>query len=361
MGNQELVVKHSRGSYVIELGASFASASLQAIIADRQVCVVTNTTVAPLYLPRLVEALGAEPVVCELPDGEQYKTVEHWLSILDSLLEHRYHRDCVVIALGGGVVGDMAGFAAASYQRGVDFIQVPTTLLSQVDSSIGGKTGINHPAGKNMIGAFWQPKLVVINTDVLQTLPEREYCSGFAEIIKAGIIGDPELFEQLEAQAVSLLQPNSEQLPEVIARSCRVKQLIVERDEQEHSGERALLNLGHTFAHAIEQCLGYGAWLHGEAVGLGLVLASSFAAAHHLCEPELAQRIANVVGSYRLPTSLPGEIECAKLAAIMTLDKKVQQGRLRMVLPRSIGRCELTADYSAAAVQTFLQKFQRSI
>jgi 3-dehydroquinate synthase len=345
---------------VIELGASFAPDRLRAVVAGRQVCVVTNSTVAPLYLAELTAALEAEPVVCELPDGEQFKTAEHWLTIFDTLLTNQYHRDCVVIALGGGVVGDMAGFAAASYQRGVDFIQVPTTLLSQVDSSIGGKTAINHSAGKNMIGAFWQPKLVVINTQVLASLPQREYCAGFAEIIKAAMIADSGLLDILEREVDSLLQPNSALLPDVIERACRVKQVIVQRDEQERSGERALLNLGHTFAHAIEHDLGYGVWLHGEAVGLGIILATSFAAEHGLCKPELATQMANVVGSYRLPTSLPSGTDCAKLSAIMTLDKKVQQGKLRMVLPRSVGCCELTADYSVDAVHVFLQQFQRS-
>jgi len=351
------MVKHATGQYAIKLGNSFESATLQCVIAGRPVCVVTNETVAPLYLDALKQAIGADVVVCELPDGEQYKTAEHWMTIFDTLTASQYHRDCVVIALGGGVVGDMAGFAAASYQRGVDYIQVPTTLLSQVDSSIGGKTGINHPAGKNMIGAFWQPKLVVINTETLKSLPEREYRSGFAEIIKAGIIADGELLDMLEDHTEALLSQDQGLLERVISRACVVKQQVVQRDEQETTGERALLNLGHTFAHAIEHYLGYGEWLHGEAVGLGLLLASSFAAEHGLCEQTLAQRVRDLVRAYRLPTSLPDTTDCAKLCSIMTLDKKNQQGRLRMVLPRSVGRCELTSDYSTEAVQAFLESF----
>lgn len=359
MINHELTIEHNHGSYVIEFTDSFVSDRLRAIVGSRQVCVVTNNTVARLYLADLIAALGVKPVVCELPDGEQFKVAEHWLTIFDTLLMHHYHRDCLVVALGGGVVGDMAGFAAASYQRGVDFIQVPTTLLSQVDSSIGGKTGINHSAGKNMIGAFWQPKLVVINTHVLQSLPQREYRAGFGEIIKAAVVADPELFDLLEHKASSLREPDSAWLPEIIARACQVKKNIVQRDEQEHSGERALLNLGHTFAHAIEHELGYGAWLHGEAVGLGIALATAFAAEQGLCKPELAIRIAKVLRLYRLPTSLPSEIDCVKLSAVMMLDKKVQRGRLRMVLPCSIGCCKLTTGYSVESVRVFLQQFQR--
>jgi 3-dehydroquinate synthase len=360
MFEQELVVDHQNGSYSIRFGSSFNPDALRAIVADRQVCVVTNDTVAPLYLNEFTESLGSVPLVHVLPDGEQYKIVDHWLGILNTLIENRYHRDCVIIALGGGVVGDLAGFAAATYQRGVDYIQVPTTLLSQVDSSIGGKTGINQATFKNMVGAFWQPQLVVINTRVLETLPEREYCAGFAEIIKAALISDPGLFECLESEAARLLRHDSSLLLEVIERACCVKKEIVQRDEREQNGERALLNLGHTFAHAIESYMGSGVWLHGEAVGLGLVLAASFAEEQGLCESKLTERVAHLVGAYRLPTSLPSGTNCAKLSTAMMLDKKVQRGALRMVLPYSVGRCELTSNYSIDTIQAFLENFQRS-
>ena len=359
MDAKELSVKHASGHYIINITDSFDSASLQHVIAGRRVCIVTNTTVSPLYLKELKSAIDdREAVVCELPDGEQFKTAKHWMHIFDVLTEHQCHRDTMLIALGGGVVGDMAWFAAASYQRGIDCIQVPTTLLAQVDSSVGGKTAINHPAGKNLIGAFWQPKLVMINTQTLQSLPRREYCSGFAEIIKAGIIADEALLVLLEKEADALLQQDDGFLQEVIYRSCEVKRHIVELDEQETTGQRALLNLGHTFAHAIEHYLGYGEWLHGEAVGLGLVLATSFAADQGLCDQALANCVKNVVGLYGLPTSLPQQIECAKLCSIMTLDKKTLQGRLRMVLPHSVGHCELTSDYPISAIEAFLEHFQ---
>jgi 3-dehydroquinate synthase len=361
MTNRELCIKHAKGSYLIKLGESFDSACLQAAIAGRKVCIVTNKTVALLYLEALKTAIQGEPVVCELPDGEQYKTLEHWMSIMDTLTASQCHRDSVIVALGGGVVGDMAGFAAASYQRGIDYIHVPTTLLSQVDSSIGGKTAINHPAGKNLIGAFWQPKLVLINTRTLQSLPKREYCSGFAEIIKAGIIADESLLELLESESEALLQQDFLLLQAVIESACLVKQRIVQVDEQEKTGQRALLNLGHTFAHAIEHYLGYGQWLHGEAVGLGLVLAASFAAELGLCEQAFSQHIRHIVGLYGLPTSLPRKINCAKLCSIMALDKKTQHGSLRIVLPRSAGKCELRSmsDCSINTMTVFLEHFQR--
>lgn len=359
MANNDLWIEHAAGRYPIKIGTTFEAEALQQVIDGRQVCIVTNTTVAPLYLQALKAAIGVDsPVVCELPDGEAHKTAEYWLTIFDHLTANNYNRDAVIIALGGGVVGDMAGFAAASYQRGVDYIQIPTTLLSQVDSSIGGKTAINHAAGKNMIGAFWQPKLVVINTTVLQSLPEREYCSGFAEIIKAAIIADPELLTLLEKESDPLLRQDPVLLRRMIERACVVKQKIVEQDEKETTGVRALLNLGHTFAHAIERYLGYGEWLHGEAVALGLVLATAFAQSEGFCEPKLTERVTNAVAMYGLPTSLPKEINCAKLCATAALDKKVQRGRLRMVLPRSIGHCELILDCSMTALQTFLEYFQ---
>lgn len=247
-------------------------------IAGRQVLVVTNTTVAPLYLERTCAALqGLRYEAVILPDGERYKTLETLDAVFTALLEKRFDRHCTILALGGGVIGDLAGFAAACYQRGVDFIQVPTTLLAQVDSSVGGKTAVNHPLGKNMIGAFYQPRCVLADTETLNTLPDRELSAGLAEVIKYGLIRDRPFLEWLEANLDALLIRDAAALSEAIERSCRNKAEIVAADERE-TGERALLNLGHTFGHAIETGVGYGQWLHGEAVAAGTVLAADLSA-----------------------------------------------------------------------------------
>lgn len=355
---EKLWIEHASGRYPIEIGTRFASTALTELIGSRQVCVVTNTTVSPLYLAQLQAVLpNANFALCELPDGEEYKTCASWLQIQDTLIHNRCGRDAILIALGGGVVGDLAGFAAACYQRGMDYVHIPTTLLSQVDSSIGGKTAINHPAGKNLIGAFWQPKLVLINTNTLNTLPEREFYSGFAEIIKAGILASDGLLQQLESQSALLLQREPSALQSVIRQACEIKQQLIGSDERDLTGKRALLNLGHTFAHALESYLGYGEWLHGEAVGLGLVLATAFAVEQQLCSAQLLQRVKKLVACYHLPTDLPTGVDCAKLVALMALDKKIQQGKLRIVLPHSVGHCELTADYSMEVLQAFLQAF----
>ncbi len=243
-------------------------------VSGSQVLIVTNEIVAPLYLDRVEQALrGFQLARVVLPDGEKYKNLEVWNRIMDALLENRFARDCTLVALGGGVVGDMAGFAAACYQRGVAFIQVPTTLLAQVDSSVGGKTGVNHALGKNMIGAFHQPRAVIADTDTLSTLPDRELSAGVAEVIKYGLIRDREFFYWLEANIGPLLERDTEALTFAIERSCRNKAEVVAADERE-AGQRALLNLGHTFGHAIETGMGYGAWLHGEAVGTGMCMAA---------------------------------------------------------------------------------------
>jgi 3-dehydroquinate synthase len=252
-------------SYPIYIGQGLVADPrwYQPHIRGRQVMIVSNETVAPLYLAQVEQALGGYQLArVILPDGEEYKTLAIWHRIFDGLLCNRFSRDCTLVALGGGVVGDMAGFAAACYQRGVDFIQVPTTLLAQVDSSVGGKTGVNHPLGKNMIGAFHQPRAVIIDTDTLNTLPDREVSAGLAEVIKYGLIRDPEFFAWLEVQMPTLRARNGAALAAAIERSCRDKAEIVAADERE-SGQRALLNLGHTFGHAIETGMGYGAWLHG--------------------------------------------------------------------------------------------------
>ncbi len=318
-------------------------------IRGRQVMIVTNETVAPLYLAQVTQALaGYQVAQVILPDGEQYKTLEVWNRIFDGLLSNRCGRDCTLIALGGGVVGDMAGFAAACYQRGIAFIQVPTTLLAQVDSSVGGKTGVNHPLGKNMIGAFHQPGAVIIDTDTLNTLPEREIAAGLAEVIKYGLIRDPEFFVWLEAR-----------MPALLARDSQNKAEVVAADERE-SGQRALLNLGHTFGHAIETGMGYGAWLHGEAVGAGMCLAADLS--HRLgwlAAAELA-RARTLIAAAGLPVAPPPELTPQTFRDLMAVDKKVQDGRLRLVLLQGIGTSLVTGDFDLAKLdETLSQVWQR--
>jgi 3-dehydroquinate synthase len=269
-------VELGRRSYPILIGAGLIARAelLEEHLPARDVLLVSNTTVAPLYAAALAQSLKSRRVVeALLPDGESHKTLANVARLIDVLVANRYGRDCAVLALGGGVVGDMAGFVAATYQRGVAYVQVPTTLLAQVDSSVGGKTGVNHPAGKNLIGAFHQPSAVIIDVETLATLPQRELVAGLAEVIKYGLICDALLFAWLEAHIDALLARDTQALEHVIRRSCEIKAQIVGRDEYEH-GERALLNLGHTFGHAIEAATGYTRWLHGEAVGAGLLVAA---------------------------------------------------------------------------------------
>ena len=316
--------------------------------------IVTNVTVAPLYLESLSAPLRAAGVALTeiiLPDGEQHKNWETLNRIYDTLLAERCDRSTTIIALGGGVIGDLAGFAAATYQRGVPFIQVPTTLLAQVDSSVGGKTGINHPLGKNMIGAFWQPKLVIADTDTLQTLPQRELSAGLAEVVKYGLIRDLPFLEWLEANMDSLLARDGAALAHAIEHSCANKAEVVAADEQETAkqGGRALLNLGHTFGHAIETGLGYGEWLHGEAVAAGTVMAA-----------ELSRRLgwlaaADVLRVRRLfeRAGLPvrgAQLGAARYLELMSHDKKVGAGRLRLVLLKRLGEAVTWADTPPADI-----------
>lgn len=307
-------------------------------LAGRQVMVVTNETVAPHYLERLKAGLGGDLEVRELilPDGEATKTLASVERIWDALLEAGFNRRCTLIALGGGVIGDMVGFAAACYQRGVAFIQVPTTLLAQVDSSVGGKTGVNHPRGKNMIGAFWQPRAVLIDTDTLSTLPPRELSAGLAEVIKYGLIRDGDFLAWLEAEMVSLRALEADALTRAIERSCAIKAEVVAEDETEQ-GVRALLNLGHTFGHAIEVHQGYGRWLHGEAVGTGMLMAAELSRRlGWLGEPEVA-RVRRILDAAGLPLAAPADMTPDDFLAIMRLDKKNLDSRLRLILLRALG------------------------
>jgi 3-dehydroquinate synthase len=315
----------------------------------QDVLVVSNTTVAPLYLPALRTSLGSRRVVeVILPDGEAHKTLANSARVVDVLVANRFGRDCALLALGGGVVGDLAGFAAACYQRGVAFVQVPTTLLAQVDSAVGGKTGVNHPGGKNLIGAFHQPILVVSDTRTLATLPPRELRAGLAEVIKYALICDAELFDWLEAHLEELLAGEPRALAHVIKRSCEIKAAIVGRDEREH-GERALLNLGHSFGHAAESATAYRQWLHGEAVAAGLVMAAAMSVECGLLDAPASLRVQRLIERAGLPTRIAAVSPQAALEH-MRIDKKVLGGRLRLILLRRIGEALVSADYPPAAL-----------
>ena len=312
-------------------------------IAGKQVCIVTNDTVAPLYLDRLTTLLATDYQVdvVVLPDGEQFKTLDTLSRIYTTLLEKKHNRTTTLIALGGGVVGDMTGFAAASYQRGVNFIQVPTTLLSQVDSSVGGKTGVNHPLGKNMIGAFYQPQSVIIDTEVLATLPPRELSAGIAEVVKYGLITDLGFYQWLEQHIKALKNLDTAVVVEAIARSCQIKADVVSQDEKE-SGIRATLNLGHTFGHAIEAAQGYGQWLHGEAVAAGMVVATELSAQLGWLAAADVDQLRRLLQAVDLPISLPKAMSPEQFLEIMAVDKKVIDGRLRLVLLKAIGQSVVT-------------------
>ncbi len=320
-------------------------------LAQKRVAIVTNTTIAPIYLEQFIRGLDAEAIqtlAITLPDGEAYKTWETLNIVFDRLLEARCERNTTLIALGGGVIGDIGGFAAATYQRGMPFIQVPTTLLAQVDSSVGGKTAINHPLGKNMIGAFYQPKLVLADTSSLDTLPDRELSAGIAEVIKYGLIRDLAFLQWLEDNMSRLLARDREALAYAILRSCEHKAEVVAVDERE-SGERALLNLGHTFGHAIESGLGYGVWLHGEAVAAGTVLAAELSARMGMLTESDVGRVRRIFESARLPIRAP-KLGVARYLELMGHDKKVDAGRLRLVLLRALGSAFLTAQFPEEAL-----------
>jgi 3-dehydroquinate synthase len=331
-------------SYPILIGSGLLAdaALIGREISARQVLIVTNDVVAPLYLERLRSSLPNRAVaVCILPDGEQHKTLATFARIVDRLVAERFHRDCCIVALGGGVVGDVAGFAAASYQRGVAFVQVPTTLLAQVDSSVGGKTAVNHPQAKNMIGAFYQPKAVIADTDTLKTLPPRELGAGLAEIVKYGLIADGALFAWLEAHVEELLALDPRALEFAIKKSCEIKAAIVAEDERE-LGKRALLNFGHTFGHALESIGRYERWLHGEAVAIGMQMAANASLALGWLDHAQHARIAALLGRARLPSAAHG-VAVDDVLEGMQMDKKVVQGGLRLVLLKGVGEAALAA------------------
>ena len=336
---RELTVSLGERSYPIFIGEELLTAEqiFSDLIGSSQVMIVTNTTVKPLYLEKLnctLERYKPEAVV--IPDGEAYKTLDTMNSVITGLLNNKFNRDCCLIALGGGVVGDITGFAAACYQRGVRFIQIPTTLLAQVDSSVGGKTGVNHALGKNMIGAFYQPAGVITDIRVLDTLADRELSAGLAEVIKYGLIRDAEFFEWLEANITGLLNREADSLIHAVERSCRNKAEVVSMDERE-SGIRAILNLGHTFGHAIETKLNYKEWLHGEAVATGMLMAAELSCGMKWLDNETTLRIKSLLEKANLPVKLPASIKGRDLMDTMAVDKKSRKGRMRLVLLKGIG------------------------
>jgi len=323
-------------------------------IAARNLLIVTNETIAPLYLAKLQGALqGRRVATLVLPDGEQHKTLDSFARIVDALVAQRMNRDAAAVALGGGVIGDMVGFAAACYQRGIDYVQVPTTLLAQVDSSVGGKTGVNHPGGKNMIGAFHQPRCVIADTSTLQTLAPREYRAGLAEVVKYGFIRDAAFLQWIETNAERLLARADAAVIHAVRRSCEIKAEVVAQDERE-LGLRAILNLGHTFGHAIETAAGYGTWLHGEAVAAGMAMAVDMSERVGWLEPAERDRAVRLLQRLGLPVA-PPRIGAQRGRELMGMDKKVLGGRIRLVLLRGLGRAAVPDDYADQVLDATLQ------
>lgn len=354
---QTLEVSLGDRSYPIHIGQHLISQAdlILPHLKRKQVAIVSNTTVAPLYLEQLaapLRAAGVNVISIILPDGEAYKNSETLNLIYDALLKNRCERSTTLIALGGGVIGDMTGYAAATYLRGVPFIQIPTTLLSQVDSSVGGKTGINHPLGKNMIGAFYQPQLVLADIETLKTLPARELSAGVAEVIKYGLIRDEKFFDWLELNMTKLMALDTAATSEAIYRSCQNKAEVVAVDEHEN-GERATLNLGHTFGHAVENAMGYGVWLHGEAVAAGTMMAADLSKRLGWLNSEEVTRISNILKAANLPIEAP-HLGVDRYMDLMGLDKKVVDGKIRLVLQQGIGKSVVTSDYDADALRQTL-------
>ncbi len=354
---QKLIVGLAERSYPIYIGSNLLGCAelLLPHVPHKRAAVVTNTTVAPLYLEPLramLQSHGVDMIPIILPDGEQYKNAETLGLIYDALLSNRCERNTPLIALGGGVIGDMTGYAAATYLRGVPFIQIPTTLLAQVDSSVGGKTGINHPLGKNMIGAFYQPQVVLADITTLNTLSDQELRAGIAEGIKYGLIRDLSFFEWLEQNMEKLLARDADALQYAITRSCQNKAEVVAADERE-SGERALLNLGHTFGHAIETGMGYGAWLHGEAVAVGTIMAADLSCRMGWLSKEDVTRIHSLFERASLPVVAPA-LGVEKYLQLMGLDKKVVGGKIRFVLLKSIGCAVISGSVEPELLQQTL-------
>jgi 3-dehydroquinate synthase len=346
-------VGHSRYPIAIGEGLLANREVLDAHIRARDVLIVTNTTVARLYLGKLTAGLAGRRIAeCILPDGEQHKTLQTAGWVFDALIAKKMNRDAAVLALGGGVVGDVAGFAAACYQRGIGYVQLPTTLLAQVDSSVGGKTGVNHAGGKNLIGAFYQPLGVITDIDTLATLPDRELRAGLAEVIKYGCVWDPLLFDWLDHNIAKLLARDVDALTYAIGRSCEIKATVVARDEREQN-LRAILNFGHTFGHAIEAATAYETYLHGEAVGLGMLIAANLSHRLGLIDVAIKDRVREALRKTGLPIE-PPRVGAAKILELMQMDKKVLAGSVRLVLLEKLGRAIVTSDYDRAALDAAL-------
>ena len=347
---QTLKVELAGRSYAIHIGRNLIGDASLILphLKRKHVAVVTNTTVAPLYLEQLtlsLQAAGVSVLPIILPDGEAYKNTQTLNTIYDALLQNRCERSTTLIALGGGVIGDLTGYAAATFLRGVPFIQIPTTLLSQVDSSVGGKTGINHPLGKNMIGAFYQPQVVLADIDTLKTLPPREFSAGMAEVIKYGLMRDADFFDWLEGNVEALMALDEQALSYAIYRSCQNKADLVALDEHEQ-GDRALLNLGHTFGHAIENAMGYGVWLHGEAVAAGTILAADLSQRLGWLTSSDSKRVTDILRAANLPVTAPN-LGVERYLDLMGHDKKVEDGKIRLVLQQGIGKAVISSDYAA--------------
>ena len=352
-------------TYPIYIGSGLLAGGdlLRKHVPGNTALVVTNETVAPLYLDRVVAALseGGEirVEVVILPDGEEHKSMDVLMKVFDKALDARLDRQTTFVALGGGVIGDMTGFAAASYQRGVHFVQIPTTVMAMVDSSVGGKTGVNHPAGKNMIGAFYQPRCVLVDTDTLSTLPDREYASGMAEVVKYGLIRDADFFEWQERNVDALMARDGDVVVRAIERSCVNKAEVVALDEKE-GGVRATLNLGHTFGHAIETGIGYGEWLHGEAVSVGMVMAADMSERLGWTDESIARRTLDLLKKFNLPVDVPECMTVETFEKLMAVDKKAANGKLRLILLKgALGGCVFTADFDARVLAETLDAYVR--
>ena len=356
---KNIEVKLGERSYPIYIGDSLLTDEnlLTKHISTSQVLIVTNETIAPMYLNSLeanLKGINYETII--LPDGESYKSLDSFNEVISRLMEKKYSRTCLLIALGGGVIGDLTGFVAACYQRGVKFLQIPTTLLAQVDSSVGGKTAVNHALGKNMIGAFHQPIAVIADTNTLSTLPDREFSAGLAEVIKYGIIRDYEFYQWLENNIELIMQRDNSAMEYCIERSCINKAEVVAEDERE-SGIRAILNLGHTFGHAIETALNYKEWLHGEAVGCGMLMAADLSNRLGMLEKEKVENIRSILERTNLPTKIHKDVKADQMFENMKVDKKSRDGVLYLILLNDIGEAVITSDYTEQALKETINHF----
>lgn len=350
---QQLYVELGSRSYPIYVGSHLLSTLTDTLanVLNQQIFIITNDVVAPLYLEQVQASLADYQIaVFKMADGESAKNLASWQQALDALLATGFARDCTVLALGGGVVGDLAGFVAATFHRGVDFVQVPTTLLSQVDSSVGGKTAVNHTHGKNLIGAFHQPRAVLVDTHCLHSLPTREFSAGLAEVIKYGVMADADFFAWLEDNMENMVALDATALSTAIIRSCACKAAVVSDDEREQ-GQRALLNLGHTFGHAIEQSQGFGHWLHGEAVAVGIAIACDVSWQQGWLQKADYQRVLTLLRAAKLPVTAPQSMGWAEWQRLMLRDKKVKAGQVRFIIPTAIGAATITAEISESTLQ----------